>query len=66
MKEYFKKSIERLYVYIKKHQFVECLPDMDDILKKCDELDGDTATMRLGLSEIYMMIQECLIKFSEI
>ncbi|ELQ75095.1 hypothetical protein THOM_1965, partial [Trachipleistophora hominis] len=35
----FKKSVKRLYIYIKKHQLIEGLPDMSDILKRCDELD---------------------------
>ncbi|ELQ76355.1 hypothetical protein THOM_0667, partial [Trachipleistophora hominis] len=58
IKEYYKESVKDLYTYVENHQTVGDLPDMNDILRRVEELDGNMEKMMLGLSGIYKMIHE--------
>ncbi|ELQ74021.1 hypothetical protein THOM_3065, partial [Trachipleistophora hominis] len=61
IKKYYKESVKDLYSYIENNQSVEGLPDMDDILRRLEELNGDVEKIMLGLSSIYKMIHEGFI-----
>ncbi|ELQ74930.1 hypothetical protein THOM_2119 [Trachipleistophora hominis] len=64
MKEYYKESVKDLYSYVGNQQTVGSLPDMNDILRRVEELDNDAEKMMLELSSIYKMIHEGLMKLN--
>ncbi|ELQ74996.1 hypothetical protein THOM_2038 [Trachipleistophora hominis] len=61
IKEYFEKSVEILYMYIENHQSIGGLPDISDISRRLDDLDGSIERMVLGLPIIYEIIHKSLI-----